>query len=209
MVQQQCHLLVAAALADQVIVVKHEDDRIGQPGHLVDQHRKHRLAEVGSLCLKGPQDLLAVEVRARQAQRGHQVPPQPAGIVIAAVERDPGESLVIDRTGPPLRHQGVLAEAGRRRYEDQPGRGTRQAADEFRPLYPFPSGDRSMKLRLDKHVGSPLTVRSGGRRRGRACQLLGRPPSFVIQQATSFVHQPGNGKDMTLKTRNVSALVTL
>jgi hypothetical protein len=67
-----------------------------------------------------------------------------------------------------------------------------------------------MKLRLDKHVGSPLTVRSGGRRRhGRACQLLGRPPSFVIQQTTSFVHQPGNGKDMTLKTRNISALVTL
>ena len=84
--EQERHLLMAGGLLDQVIVVQDQDDLLRERGHLVDEDREHRPAEVRILAAQRGQDLLAVERRAHQMQGRDHVPPQPDRVIVGAVQ---------------------------------------------------------------------------------------------------------------------------
>ena len=121
MEQQGSDLLVAVRLRDHVIVVEHENDRVRQGGQRVDEHGKHCRGDVRDLGAQFAQHVLAIQVRAGPLERTHDVPPEPRGIVVAPVKREPRERPALDRGGSPLRDQRGLAEACRSLHEDQFG----------------------------------------------------------------------------------------
>src|SRR5262249_13216017 len=127
--QQEGDLLVAVALADHVIVVQHQDHGYRKRGQLVDQGREYRSGDLWLRHAQRAQDALTAYLRACALQRTGHMPPQPAGVVVAAVERDPGERPVFGITGAPLRYQGRLAESGRGADEHELGIGAGQEGD--------------------------------------------------------------------------------
>ncbi len=60
MKQQESGLVVAAAFADHMKVVKHENDRCRECGQFVDQDREGRSGNVGAPDPQCPEDLIAV-----------------------------------------------------------------------------------------------------------------------------------------------------
>ena len=122
MQQQGRQLLVAAGFPDDMEVVQHQDDWLGETGQPGDQFRDHRVGDVRGPGPERPLDVLAGELWAGSFQGGDDMPPQPAGIVITRVERQPGEPAALDRAGPPLGHEGGLAEARGRVDQDELGR---------------------------------------------------------------------------------------
>ena len=85
MQQEERHLLVTAGLGDRLVVVKHENNRRRQRGQLVEQDRKHGSGDIRLVGLKLPGILLADVPRASFLQRVHDVPPQPARVVLAVI----------------------------------------------------------------------------------------------------------------------------
>ena len=80
--------------------------------------------------------------------------PQPAGVVVTAVEGDPSERPVLHRAGPPLRHQSGLAETCWSADENELRRGPGQVAREFGALHPLLTQAWGMELGLHRHVGT-------------------------------------------------------
>ena len=143
---------MATAVPDLVIVVKHEDDLYRQPHQLVDQHRNNCSRDVRGLGRKDAQDI-AAKFRAGLPKSGHNVPPQPAGVIVTVVERQPCDRAVFGRCGSPLRHERRLAEARGSINQDQFGRSSaRQFAEQPGPVHPFLARVRTMQLRVDGHV---------------------------------------------------------
>ena len=180
--QQELELLVTAAVSDHVIVVEHQDRRRRERGQLVGQHRQHRLGKLRCLRPQFGQDRFAVDLRAGPGQRADDIPPQPARVAVAAVERDPGERPGLRRAGPPLRDEGGLAEPGRRVHKHKLRGGLRQFGDECRPLHPLGPGTRRVELGLDRCV-EPGQDR---RRRRKSAKALPRLPSCA--ESTAVVH---------------------
>ncbi len=184
---------MATGFADHVIVIKHQDNRGPQRGQLLDKARQNLPRNVWHLGPKRPQRIPAAELRAGPLQSGHDMPPQPDGVIIAPVEGDPGKPPVLDRAGPPLRYGSRLAETCRRVHQHQPaGHATRQITDEFLALHPLRTHGGSVQLRLDQHAGArPLRRRglhSNASRRNDSClaarhqrlpgqNRLSRPPA--------------------------------
>ena len=106
--QQERDLVVAAAVLDLVVVIQHQGNRRGQRGQLVEKDGEHRSRHVLDRRPKRRQAGITVDLGARSLQSAHDVPPQPAGIIIAAIQRNPGESPALARAGTPLRHQSCL-----------------------------------------------------------------------------------------------------
>ena len=97
MQQQESGLFVAAGFLDHLIVVKDENNWCLRCGQLVDQERYHRARDVRDRDPKRPEDLIDVEARAGSLQRVHDMPPQPAGVIVAAIEGDPSERPLFRR----------------------------------------------------------------------------------------------------------------
>ena len=114
---QEADPLVARRIGDEVVVVQDEHPLLA-PGLRVVQRRGHqhhrRRRPVRRVLGKGPV----------HAQGGADVGPQPHGVVVVGVERDPGRGARRPRRHP-LGQQRRLAEAGRRGHHGQgePGRG--------------------------------------------------------------------------------------
>jgi len=77
--------------------------------------------------------------------------PQPDGVVVRPVQRDPRESPAGALTGEPLRHQRRLAEAGGRGHQDELGRDAGQVIDEVAALQPFRAHPGRLKLGLQRY----------------------------------------------------------
>ena len=181
MEQQGRHLLMAPGFPDHVIVVQHQDNRGPEPGQPGDQARDHVVGDVRGLGPQRPQDVLAVQLRAGPLQRGHDMPPEPARVVVPAVERDPREPPVLGRAGPPLGHQGGLAEARGRVDQDQPRRNrTGQLLHQRGPRHPFLALAGGVQLGFDGHIQAgtrPRRPPDGAQRTLWGPVTLGTPTS--------------------------------
>ena len=105
--------------------------------------------------MKGPQDVLAAELRAGPLQSGHDVQPQPGRVIIATVKGDPGKWPVLDHAGRPLSHRNGLTETCRRVHQHQPGRrAPRQIADEVLALHPLLTKRGSVQLRFHQRAAT-------------------------------------------------------
>ena len=130
MKQQESGLFVAARLLDQLIVIKNENNWCVKCGQLLHQEGYHRAGDVRDRGPKRPEGIIDVEARAGSLQRVHDMPPQPPGVIVAAIDTDPGEPSLFRQAGPPLRGESGLAEARRSLNEDEPGGGGGQNGDE-------------------------------------------------------------------------------
>ena len=179
--QQGADLLMAAAVLDHVIVVKHEDDPDRQPDQRVDQHRNHGSRDVRGPGPQRPQEVLAAELRAGSLESGHDVPPQPAGVIVTTVERQPCHRAAFGRGGSPLRQQRRLAEARGSIDEDQfRRRGPGQLPDQPGPIHPLRARARTAQLGFDGYVDHGARRGPAGARRLDAF----RRPGFLSTPAT-------------------------
>jgi hypothetical protein len=79
------------------------------------------------------------------------VPPQPARVILAVIEREPGKRPPFHPAGLPLRHESRLAEAGRRVDENEfGGAAATKALNQLLPLDQVLTQGGSMELRLDR-----------------------------------------------------------
>ena len=186
--QQEHDLLVAASVPDHVVVVEHQDHRCRDRGQFVGQHGQHRLRELRGLRPQFIQDRLAVDLRAGPGQRADHIPPQPAWVAVAAVERDPGEGPGLRRAGPPLRDEGGLPEPGRSIHQHQLRGGLCQFVDECRPLHPLGPDTRRIELGLDRRI-QPSQSRG---HRSISAKALPRLPSCA--DSTAMVHSVEGNK---------------
>ncbi|MGH3196415.1 MAG: hypothetical protein ACRDNT_10885 [Streptosporangiaceae bacterium] len=85
MQQEERHLLVAAWLGDRLVVLKHENNRRGKRCQLVEQDRKHGSGDIGVLDPELPGILPGGQLGAGFLQRTHEVPPQPARVILAVI----------------------------------------------------------------------------------------------------------------------------
>jgi len=151
--QEERHLLVAGGLGDRLVSVKDENDRSREARQLIEQDREHGSCDIRVVHPKLPGFLLAGEPRASPLQRMHDVPPQPARVILAVIEREPGKRPPFHPADLPLRHESRLAEAGRRVDENEFGGGRgNQALNRLLPLDQVLTQSGSMELRLDRDV---------------------------------------------------------
>lgn len=160
MTQQERDLVVAAAVLDLVVVIQHQDDRYGDRGQLVEQDGEHRLGHVLGRPERG-QDDITVDLRTSSLQGAHDMPPQVVGVIVASIQRNPGEPPTLARASTPLRHQSRLTEPRRRGHEHQPGVGIRQVASQLSPLYPYLSRPGRMELGLHRPGQARARLRQG------------------------------------------------
>ena len=139
--------------------------------------------------MNGPQDVLAVELRAGPLHSRHDVQPQPGRVIIATVKGDKGKRPVLDHAGRPLSHRNRLAGTRGRGHQHQPGRrAPRQIADEVLALHPLLTKRGSVQLRFDQHAATrPLGHRRSNTRYRR----------FLRNASPGNVPLPGTGPDCT------------
>ena len=105
--------------ADHVIVVQDQQQRLVRVrlvGYLVDQGRHQRLERWWRRRPEQRAHPLA-DPRPRPVQRGHRMPPEPGRIVIAGIQRQPGDPM--PAAPDPLGQQDRLAVPGRRAGQDE------------------------------------------------------------------------------------------
>jgi hypothetical protein len=166
-----------------VVVVQHQHDLLGHPGQLIDQGRHHRLERDGLQAITQQRADLPGDPRAYLIQRGGGMPPEPGRVVVALVQRQPGDRPLA--APGPVGQQGGLAEAGRGAHQGQldpvrlgepvgepraghkaaTGLGHVQLGGQHIPLAADGSswGRRGrLSHRAHPHAGSALTGFSGG-----------------------------------------------
>ena len=175
MKQQESHLFVAAAFLDQLIVIKDQYDWCPKYRQFVDEERYHRPRDVRDRDPGSPEHLVAIQAGAGSQERVHDVPPQPAGVIVIRVEGDPGERPVFRRAGLPLCRENGLAGARRSLNEDELGGGAGQRVNELPPLYPLLTQAGSVKLVLHRQA----CKRAGFWNRNRTQGALALQASFA------------------------------
>jgi hypothetical protein len=118
--QQPDRLLDRPGL-DQVVVVQHQGDPALPRGELVDDHGHHRLRRRRGTLERGGDPL--ADAGPHPVQRSGHIAPEPGRVVVAFVQRQPGDRL--PAAVGPVGQQGRLAE---------PGRGAHQGQLPLRPL---------------------------------------------------------------------------
>src|ERR1700730_1583454 len=104
------------------------------------------------------------------------MPPEPDRVIVAAVEREPGEPALCDGAGTPRGDEGGLAEARGSVNEDELGGGRiGQRPHELPPLHPLPTRPGSVELRLDRRIKQ----RPGRSRVGERPRTMPRPSSLL------------------------------
>ena len=181
MKQQESGLFVAAGFLDQLVVIKNKNNWCLKCSQLVHQERYHRARDVRDRDPKRPEDLIDAEARAGSLQRVRDIPPQPAGVIVAAIEGDPSEPSLFRRAGPPLRCEDGLAETRGSFNEDELGCGGSQNADECPPLHPLLTQAGSIELSLHRHVRE----RAGPRHAHRPQAAPSRQACFAHRYNTS------------------------
>src|SRR5215218_340055 len=119
MLHEEGHRLVGVLFGNELVVIEHQYDPMGQLGDLVYEHGERYPGEplprgAHSHENIGPEVLLFWH---GPAQRLHYVPPQPDRIVVLLVEGDPGEGHLGFFCSTPLGQERRLAVAGRGAYD--------------------------------------------------------------------------------------------
>ena len=102
---------MADRVGDQVVVVQDQEQRQSRRAQLVQQSRQDRPVQVRAWAPQGRQRAPPY-ARLDGAERLHHIGPEPCGVVVALVQRDPGHPASA-RDRAPLGQQRRLAEAGR------------------------------------------------------------------------------------------------
>jgi hypothetical protein len=146
MSEHEAHALVDRRLADQVVVVEYEDVLLRRVDERVDEERQRGLADRGAGRRDGGFEGRR-HLDAGPAQRGRDIEPEPRGIVVLLVEREPGErDLILDRE--PFGEQRRLASARRRRHQVQTAvQPMAQPLDEAAPWHVPRPDPRRLDLR--------------------------------------------------------------
>jgi hypothetical protein len=131
--EQERDAVVDLRLADQVVVVEHQHDVRGRPRQRVDQRRQAGVLRGGRRRRQRGVDGLR-DVEARPPERRGDVRPEANRVVVARVDRQPGERQPSGLGGAPLHEQRGLAGAGRRLDEGEAAmQPVPQALDQPRP----------------------------------------------------------------------------
>lgn len=119
--QQEGHPVVDLGRVDDVVVVEHLHDVVGEGAQIVEQSGEDRLGRRSGRRQERQRSLAELVRRSgHRRQGGDQVRPEPRGIVVPPVERQPGRGSFTTRRGcQPVRQQRRLAEPGRSRHERQ------------------------------------------------------------------------------------------
>ena len=148
-------------VGDHVVVVEEEHDRPGLRDQVVDQQGKRGVAERAPPGGQGAQRAFP-DAGQRPPQRGQHVAPEQDRVVVAGVERDPGDPGV-GRRRAPLGEQRGLPPARRGVEHGEPVRGRPEPVHEAGPGQQAAAGGR-MQLRRQQHR---LVVDDGEGRRSR------------------------------------------
>ena len=108
MLDERSHALVDPLVFDRVIVVQHQDELLREVGELVDQRRESLVNEVDAGRTQHRQRGFA-DPGHHRAQRLDDVHPEPRGIVVARLQREPGHRTLFSYGRPPLRHEHRLS----------------------------------------------------------------------------------------------------
>ena len=130
--EKERETLVDLRIPDQVVVVEHEHDRVRQRRELVAERGEYVVDDADP---RGPQhgkrDLAGARVE--RAKRVDEVGPEPDRVVVAAVERDPGERPCLALERVPIGEQRRLPPPGGRADQRQLAR---RAGTELEKLAP-------------------------------------------------------------------------
>ena len=161
MLNERGHAFVDPLVLDRLIVVQHKDELLRDVRELVDQRRKSLLKEVDAR-------------RAQRRKRGcadpgqhrpqglDDVHPEPRGIVVTRLQRQPGRRALFCCGRRPLRHERRLSATSR-------------------------TIDQRKRLRHARRKGVDQTVTDNETGRARDCEL--RPEKRSDQIAASDRHE--------------------
>jgi hypothetical protein len=118
-VEEEAERVVAGGVGDEVVVVQHQEQLCADRVQVVEQRRQDQSVKVGA---GAPQRLQRgrPHLRLDCPQGVHQIGPQAGRVVVALVDREPGDPAATGRH-PPLAEQSGLAEPGRRVQQAQLG----------------------------------------------------------------------------------------
>ncbi len=109
---------------DHVIVIQHQDQRVGEGCDLVDQRRQQRFSRRGLWGTERARQVLA-QLRRDGLQRGDEVAHKAGGVLVTGVEREPCHASGQGVAPRPIAQQGGLAKASlggdQREPAPQPG----------------------------------------------------------------------------------------
>src|SRR5262249_31445194 len=156
--EQVVDLAVAAALLDQVIVVKDKDDRPRERVELAHQDRQQGPAGVLGPLPQGLKHGLDAELGAGTVQGVGGVGPQADRVIVVRVEGDPREGTALVSTAPPLRYQRRLAVARWAVNEAQLATGAGGPRGERGPLHPPVARLGRAQLALERDIEGGICV---------------------------------------------------
>jgi hypothetical protein len=107
-IEEKADRAVNLLAADDVVVIQHEEKRLGKLRYLVDERYHHRLEGRWLWSLKEAQKTCP-KVRSNRLKCGHEVGEKPDHIIVAAVEGNPAHSCL--GVGEPFSEQSGLAES--------------------------------------------------------------------------------------------------
>jgi hypothetical protein len=154
MLEQERHPVLQLAGIDQVVIVEHQHDVLGDGVELVEQRREDRVAGRRLRRLQERQRPGA-RLWEHHLQRGDQVGPEACGLVVGLIEREPRRRVRRVRGGRQPRGEHCrLAKAGRRRDQRQPRRGPLvQALGQSRAWHQPAARPGDIKLGLEQRGG--------------------------------------------------------
>jgi hypothetical protein len=180
--QEQHRLLHVHGLND-VVVVEHQHDIVGEGGEVVEQAGDHRL-QGGGVGLKHPQRV-ASDIGAHLLEGGDDIGPEHCRVAVTAVERQPRRrSGRPGLAGKPLGHQRGLAKAGRRRDQHDRRKGV-AVQTTIEPVPPDDTPSMPGRVQLALEQGNPGRVRSLLRRQASSGPLRG-PRSWTRRLLVPF-----------------------
>ena len=187
--------LVHLGLGDDVVVVEDQHTGVGVGGEVVDQ-AGDRVEGRGGGVGRG------ARLQPGPLQGGHEVGEEPGDVVVALVEREPGDTDVgasLGEAADPLGEDGRLAEPRRRGDQPQPVSGRQELVQPVRQplarhgLRPAGRDEELGGQHRSRHGPSIGTARPvGARAAGRAASDAGRPrPTQVGVLLSSWSRAPG------------------
>ncbi|MDQ4068558.1 MAG: hypothetical protein M3203_03640, partial [Actinomycetota bacterium] len=157
---QEEHRLLNVEGLDDVVVVQHQDDIVGERFEVVEQAGDDRFQRRrrGLQCAQCVGSYIS---GSDLAHGGDDIGPEQRRVAVTPVERQPRRLRLGAFGGEPLREQRGLAEAGRRRHEHDGGKGvTGEALGQPGARHHTPAPPRDVQLALEQGNPGRATARS-------------------------------------------------
>jgi len=156
--QEEGHPVADIIGVGQVVVVEDQPDVARCCGELVEQRREHKIGRHGG----GPDEFQRTRADAgnRRLERGHDVCPEPRGLVVRWVQRHPCHGTVLSGClVQPLSEERRFAEPRRGGKQRQPrGGSATQTVKEPRACHQTRSNLRDVQLRCNQRTCHVILV---------------------------------------------------